>query len=48
MIYYGFLIMAEALDTVENMQPHLLAWAPNFLFHIVGSILLFRANRAGT
>ena len=47
LIYYGFLILAEALDTVENMQPHLLAWAPNFLFHIVGSVLLLRANRAG-
>lgn len=47
MVYYGFLIVGEALQNREDLRPHLLMWAPNFLFQAVGMGLLWRANRGG-
>jgi lipopolysaccharide export system permease protein len=42
--YYGFFILAEAWETRPEMHPHLLVWVPNFLFQIVGAVLLYRAD----
>ncbi|MDX1952820.1 MAG: LptF/LptG family permease [Verrucomicrobiota bacterium] len=47
LLYYGFFILAEGLQTRPSFFPQYLLWVPNFLFQAVGSILLFRANRAG-
>lgn len=45
MIYYVFLILGEALSAKEHLRPHLLMWAPNFLFEALGGWLLYRANK---
>lgn len=45
LLYYGFFILGEALATREQLHPHLIVWAPNFLFEILGVFLLARASR---
>lgn len=45
MFYYVFLILGEALESKEHLRPHLLMWAPNFLFQGLGGWLLYRANK---
>jgi len=45
MIYYGFLILGQSLDTKPELMPWLIVWLPNFFFQIVGMILLRRVNR---
>ena len=44
-IYYGLIVVAEALSNRPELAPHLLIWLPNFLFQAVGAVLLWRANR---
>lgn len=44
-VYYSFILLAGHFDTRPQMLPQLILWAPNFLFQIVGAVLLLRANK---
>ncbi len=44
-LYYALIIVGDALNARPELAPHLLMWAPNFLFQTVGAALLWRANR---
>lgn len=44
-IYYGFMIIAQSLQTHPSIAPYLIYWVPNFLFQIVGAVMLWRANK---
>src|SRR5688572_28406986 len=44
LLYYAFFVAGEALSTRESLNPHLLMWAPNILFQVIGVVLLKRAS----
>ena len=44
-IYYAFIVAGQALNSRPEYFPHLIVWAPNFLFQTVGAFLLWRVNR---
>jgi len=47
LLYYSFIILAQAWETYPQRYPHLVIWVPDFLFQGVGAFLLWRANRRG-
>ena len=44
-LYYAFEIVGVSLRNHPEFAPHLLVWAPNFIFQAVGVVMLWRANR---
>ncbi len=45
LIYYAFLIVAQAFETRADAVPWLIVWLPNVVFQCAGGWLLFRVNR---
>ena len=44
-VYYGLIILAQALESSPALAPHLWMWLPNFLFQGIGAVLLWKMNR---
>ena len=47
LVYYSFVVLAQAWVNHPDRAPFLIVWLPNFIFQAVGAVLLWRANRGG-
>jgi lipopolysaccharide export system permease protein len=47
LVYYSFVVLAQAWVSHPERAPFLIVWLPNFIFQAVGAVLLWRANRGG-
>jgi lipopolysaccharide export system permease protein len=45
LIYYSFMVTAQAWQAHPERYPCLVVWLPNFIFQAVGSVLLWRINK---
>jgi lipopolysaccharide export system permease protein len=45
LIYYSFVVLAQAWQNHPERAPCVIVWLPNFIFQVVGAALLWRANR---
>ena len=44
-VFYGFLLLANALSNVGNVHPQYIIWIPNLLYQAVGVVMLRRLER---
>ena len=44
-VYYGLIVLGQALEGHPRLLPHLWMWLPNFLFQGIGCVLLWKMNR---
>ena len=45
LIYYSFIVLAQAWQNDPERGPCIIVWLPNFIFQAVGAVLLWQANR---
>jgi lipopolysaccharide export LptBFGC system permease protein LptF len=46
LIYYSFIVLAQAWQNHPERGPCVIVWLPNFIFQAVGAVLLWQANRS--
>ena len=44
LIYYSFVVLAQAWENHPERAPWAIVWLPNFIFQAVGAVLLWQAN----
>jgi lipopolysaccharide export system permease protein len=45
LVYYSFMVLAQAWENHPERYPCLIVWLPDFIFQAVGGVLLWRVNK---